>query len=389
MKRLSLILLAALTLMAIGSTTGLAQTESQSFDTAQAAFDAGWGPSFNNRSEDINTDFGYSDTNMISGNGTGEAGGKFSRIFTEVAFYGDLSIGEFLLDDPLHAEGKMRFDTVNFNGEVIVGFFDATDMLTDLGEKADENSPDHIGIGILEQERARTVVGFGDGFAPHDFDFITMTDGVVYDFVFDWDPDDARFFGQGTLAVTITDPDGVEATAERFFRIGDRERGDDGLGAHFNAFGMMTSRRNNNGDNIVLEGNSWIDDVTYTSTNECVTEQCLNRTLDPPNGNGDPEFMAGGANKDFSVDTQDIIAVLAAAKFETGNPATFAEGDFNDDGVFNTADIIEMLSAGLFETGPYFEPAAVSAENIPEPSSFLLLALGMLAFAGRPARRGR
>ena len=386
MKRLSLIVLAVLALTCFGSTTGLAQTESQSFDSAQAAFEAGWGPSFNNRSEDINTDFGFSDTNMISGNGTGEAGGKFSRIFTEVAFYGDLSIGEFLLDDPLHAEGKVRFDTVNFNGEVIVGFFDATDMLADLGERADENSPDHIGLGVLEQERARTVVGFGDGFAPHDFKFISMTDGVVYDFVFDWDPDDARFFGQGTLSVTLTDPDGVEATADRFFLIGERERGDDGLGAHFNAFGMMTSRRNNNGDNIVLEGNMWIDDVTYTSNNECITEQCLNRTLDPPGGNPPP--MAGDANGDFSVDTQDIIAVLAAAKFETGNPATFAEGDFNGDGVFNTADIIAMLSVGLFETGPYFVPAAVSAENIPEPSSLLLLALGMVALAMR-ARRGR
>ena len=66
-----------------------------------------------------------------------------------------------------------------------------------------------------------------------------------------------------------------------------------------------------------------------------------------------PPLGSGDANNDGSVDTADIVQILAANKFETGQPATFAEGDFDFDGVFATSDIVVMLAAGLFETGRY------------------------------------
>merc|ERR1711964_18823 len=98
------------------------------------------------------------------------------------------------------------------------------------------------------------------------------------------------------------------------------------------------------------------------------------------NPNSDPGTLTGI----LTVDTADIIAVLAAAKFETGQAADFSEGDFTGDGVFNTADIIAMLAEGLFETGPYEPLAAVSSagagsvSNVPEPATIGLLLVGML-----------
>ena len=98
-------------------------------------------------------------------------------------------------------------------------------------------------------------------------------------------------------------------------------------------------------------------------------------------------LRAGDANGDFSVDTADVVQILAAAKFETGQLASFSEGDFSGDRVFNTADIVAMLAEGLFETGPY---AAVSADastaSVPEPSSVLL---AIAAFAAVMAVGGR
>ena len=96
----------------------------------------------------------------------------------------------------------------------------------------------------------------------------------------------------------------------------------------------------------------------------------------------------GDANEDRAVNTGDIIQVLGAGKFETGLPATWGEGDWNGapdasfvngpppgDGIFDTNDIIAALGVGLFETGAY----AASSTSVPEPSSLVLLLLGMTA----------
>ena len=387
--------------------------ESQSFDSAKAAFDAGWGPSGNNRSEEINTDFGYSDTNNISGNGPGEAGGRFSRIFTEFAFYGDLSIGEWTLEDPLRAEGKARFDYLgpdtsikSINGEVIVGFFDATDSIFDIVDR----SGDHLGFGILEDERARTTIAFADGDAPHDFNFASFEYGVANDFVIEWDPNDPRAFGEGALHMTITNPEGESTTKTKFLKPTERI-----TGAEFNAFGVMTSFRNES-DRIELAANFFVDDVTYTSDNQCVTQQCKDRVLDPPpNGGGgtaDIPIIAGDSDLNGAFDTADIVVALAGNKFETGNPATWQEGDWNaapdpaftyasadtgggtppqGNGVFDTSDIVAALAGGNFEKGTVLVAALaaggtygpdVQLNYVPEPSTVILFALGLVGLVG-------
>ena len=67
----------------------------------------------------------------------------------------------------------------------------------------------------------------------------------------------------------------------------------------------------------------------------------------------DPQLdQAGDANLDGVFDRDDIVQVLQAGKYNTGQSATWHEGDWNHDGVFNQLDIIESQVDGTFEVSP-------------------------------------
>ena len=81
---------------------------------------------------------------------------------------------------------------------------------------------------------------------------------------------------------------------------------------------------------------------------------------------GTPESLhAGDADQDHDFDQLDLVQVQVAAKFLTGEPATWGEGDWDGapggsrgnppagDGLFNQADIVEALQANVYLTGPY------------------------------------
>jgi hypothetical protein len=82
-------------------------------------------------------------------------------------------------------------------------------------------------------------------------------------------------------------------------------------------------------------------------------------------GSGQGALQPGDANMDLKFDQLDIIRVQQAAKYLTGQQATWGEGDWNGapggapgnpppgDGLFNQTDIIGALSAGKYLTGPY------------------------------------
>ena len=102
----------------------------------------------------------------------------------------------------------------------------------------------------------------------------------------------------------------------------------------------------------------------------------------------------GDANEDREVNSDDIIQVAAAGKYETGQPATWGEGDWNGapqldlttgppagDGLFDSGDVVAVLATGLYETGPYAASLSVAAEStntVPEPSTVLMLVIGSL-----------
>lgn len=74
--------------------------------------------------------------------------------------------------------------------------------------------------------------------------------------------------------------------------------------------------------------------------------------------------IAGDANRDAVFNRLDIVQILQSAKYQTGQPATWAEGDFNGDRVFDQLDIVEALQTGTYgQASPQSFAAHPGAEN--------------------------
>jgi uncharacterized protein YjbI with pentapeptide repeats len=91
----------------------------------------------------------------------------------------------------------------------------------------------------------------------------------------------------------------------------------------------------------------------------------------------------GDANLDGEFDSDDLIQVLSARKYETTesvffgdihNPVIWSEGDWNADHEFTTADLVVALADGGYERGPR---AAVA--SVPEPATLATLLVGVIA----------
>ena len=81
----------------------------------------------------------------------------------------------------------------------------------------------------------------------------------------------------------------------------------------------------------------------------------------------------GDANLDGVFDSGDFVVAFTAGKYETGDPAGWADGDFDGNMLFDSADFVASFIDGGYEAGPV---AAVAA--VPEPSSILLILVGLL-----------
>ena len=112
----------------------------------------------------------------------------------------------------------------------------------------------------------------------------------------------------------------------------------------------------------------WIDDVA--AFNEALSEAQIAQVMNGDFtawgiGGNEPQLQAGDANMDLKFDQLDLVQVQIAAKYLTGQTATWGEGDWNaapggsvgnppqGDGQFNQLDIIAALNAGKYLTGPY------------------------------------
>lgn len=92
-------------------------------------------------------------------------------------------------------------------------------------------------------------------------------------------------------------------------------------------------------------------------------------------------IQAGDATTDGQFSSDDLIAVMSAAKYETDQVAGWAEGDWNEDERFNTLDLIAAFAIGHYEQGPYYPAASSSQRNtagrspvatVPEPAAWFL-----------------
>ena len=80
----------------------------------------------------------------------------------------------------------------------------------------------------------------------------------------------------------------------------------------------------------------------------------------------------GDANCDGEFDSEDLIEVFVAGKYETAASAVWSEGDFTADGVFDSSDLVVAMIDGGYDQGP--RPAVAV---VPEPASAILALLGM------------
>ena len=62
---------------------------------------------------------------------------------------------------------------------------------------------------------------------------------------------------------------------------------------------------------------------------------------------------AGDSDEDWDFDQLDLVKILAAGKYLTGEAASWGEGDWNGDGVFDSGDIVLALLTGIYLSGPF------------------------------------
>ena len=85
----------------------------------------------------------------------------------------------------------------------------------------------------------------------------------------------------------------------------------------------------------------------------------------------------GDSNFDGQFNSSDFVTVFGAAKYESGQAATWGEGDWNGDGLFNSTDFVAAFSGGGYEKGE----RAGGLQTVPEPSSFALILFGMIGLS--------
>ncbi len=232
------------------------------------------------------------------------------------------------------------------------------------------NDEGAVTVVVTDTETGESVVAFQeepiDFFEPYDgrMTFRARTGG-------EWADTDID-----NVSVTLTEPDGTQQDPVVHYGryVGGPDTGDPG---DYNADGVLdavdidlqsaemkkpeaeqnTDLFDHNGDNVVnIDDRSiWVTDLRGT--------------------------WIGDSNFDNEFNSTDLVQVFAGGKYETGDMAGWELGDWDGDMVFGSGDLVFAFAGGGYEQGP--PPAAA----VPEPSSLVLVLLGLFAFGCRRCRK--
>lgn len=92
----------------------------------------------------------------------------------------------------------------------------------------------------------------------------------------------------------------------------------------------------------------------------------------------------GDANLDREFNSTDFVGVFLAGKYEAEQSASWSEGDWDGDLVFASGDFVTAFLDGGYELGP-----KLATNAVPEPTSFSLALLAVLAVFFRRPSAGR
>jgi hypothetical protein len=81
--------------------------------------------------------------------------------------------------------------------------------------------------------------------------------------------------------------------------------------------------------------------------------------------------VAGDSDENGQFDQDDLVHVLQAGKYLTGEAAQWREGDWNGDGLFNALDITRALQAGTYQQGVLVDDLSALIASVPaDPMGF-------------------
>jgi hypothetical protein len=205
-------------------------------------------------------DFGFSETHLAGGNGSGEIGGTIfrgdCREPQRMASYGG-KVGPLSLEKPLTARGKITLRRGVSDSTTLFGFYHSQASMRSNESQSDGLPESVLGIHIegpsSEGFKFYPVLrGMGDGGVVGNVrEFPTLLpDGKVHDWRLDYEPASAN--SKRRITITL---DEKSATLD----IPDNVKIDD---TTFDRFGIVTSWIDGNSQNVY-----W-DDITYTSKQE-------------------------------------------------------------------------------------------------------------------------
>ena len=95
----------------------------------------------------------------------------------------------------------------------------------------------------------------------------------------------------------------------------------------------------------------------------------------------------GDADLNGVFDSGDLVTVFAAAKYETGQAASWGQGDWNGDQKFDSGDLVEAFSNAGYNAGQRPGGPNPATAAVPEPSSLVLAMLSLFGLVGFARRR--